>query len=93
MAPIIDFHDMDELKNRNEEKVWRAIEEYLATNEKVCRCRDCILDAAALALNGLPARYTVYSFHGNMPEEKDPAQEVSAAVAEAFRKVTARPHH
>ena len=91
--PIIDFHDLDELKNRNEDRVWRAIENYLTVNDKVCRCRDCVLDAAALALNSLPAKYTVYSFHGNAPEEKIPSREVVVAVEEAFRKVSARPHH
>ena len=33
---LIDYHDMDELKNRNEEKVWAAVEEFLAANPRVC---------------------------------------------------------
>ena len=66
---LIDYHDMDELKNRNEEKVWAAMEEFLAANPAVCRCRDCILDTAAITLNRLPPRYQVYSFHENNPAE------------------------
>ena len=54
---LIDYHDIDELKNRNEEKVWAALEEFLAANPAVCRCRDCILDTAAITLNRLTPRY------------------------------------
>lgn len=91
--PIIDFHDMDELRNRNEELVWKAIEDYLNAHPQVCRCRDCILDAAALTLNSLTPRYHVYSFHDNTPGEKDASSGVAEAVARAFEKVTRRPHH
>lgn len=90
---IIDYHDLDELKNRNEDKVWRAIESYLAGNPGQCRCRDCVLDAAALSLNSLPPRYQVYTFHSNAPEEKEPGPEIAAAVARAFEQVSKRPHH
>jgi competence protein ComFB len=91
---LIDFHDMDELKNRNEEKVWTAIEEYLAANPSVCRCRDCILDTAAITLNRLPPRYQVYSFHENNPAE-DAANDtlVRETVAAASAQVVKRPHH
>ncbi len=90
---IINYHDLDELKNRNEESVWKAIEIFLNRNEKICRCRDCILDAAALTLNSLPPRYQVYAFHSNTPQEKDPTQEITDAVARAFDQVSNRPHH
>ena len=91
---LIDFHDVDELKNRQEEKVWAAIEAHLGDNPSLCRCRDCILDAAAIALNRLPPRYQVYSFHENQHED-EAAQEEQArtAVAGAFELVTKRPHH
>ena len=36
---LIDYHDVDELKNRNEEKVWMAIEHHLGENTELCRCR------------------------------------------------------
>ncbi len=90
---LINYHDLDELKNVNEDKVWAAIEEYLNENPKTCRCRDCILDTAALALNHLPARYQVYSFHANKPQEEGPDDEVREAVTMAFQKVTDKPHH
>ncbi len=90
---VINYHDLDELKNKNEEKVWRAIERFLRENPKACRCRDCILDGAALSLNSLPARYQVYSFHANEPEDKEPGAEVFEAVRKAFEKVAKKPHH
>ena len=92
---LIDFHDVDELKNRNEERVWAAIEQHLSANPQLCRCRDCILDAAALALNRLPPRYHVYSFHEHPRDEGEGAQEAEAekAVAAAYEQVAQRPHH
>lgn len=93
---MIDYHDVDELKNRNEEKVWMAIEHQLGEDPSLCRCRDCILDAAAIALNSLPPRYHVYSFHeggAKQGEDKVLLQEAKKAVKEAFAKVTKRPHH
>ena len=87
---LIDYHDMDELKNRNEEHVWAAMEEFLAANPAVCRCRDCILDTAAITLNRLTPRYQVYSFHENNPVE-DAAHEklVRETVAAASTQVGA----
>ena len=92
---LIDYHDIDELKNRNEEKVWMAIEQRLEEDTSLCRCRDCILDAAAIALNHLTPRYHVYSFHENAPKDEDGTllEEAKKAVTVAFTKVTKRPHH
>ena len=94
---LIDFHDVDELKNRNEALVWKAIEAHFAANPGICRCRDCILDTAALALNRLPPRYQVYTFHDNNPagEAEQAVQETQAgeAVAAASSQVAKRPHH
>jgi competence protein ComFB len=91
---LIDYHDMDELKNRNEEKVWAALEDFLAENPTVCRCRDCILDTAAIALNRLPPRYQVYSFHENtVAENEAQAKLVRETIAAASTQVAKRPHH
>ena len=92
---LIDYHDVDELKNRNEEKVWMAIEQHLQKDESLCRCRDCILDTAAIALNDLKPRYGVYSFHEQTGQDDDEEilEEARKAVAAAFKKVTKRPHH
>jgi len=91
---LIDFHDVDELRNRNEEKVWAALEAHFAANPGACRCRDCVLDTAAIALNRLPSRYQVYSFH-DQGAAPDPAHEsqVREAVLFAAAQVARRPHH
>ena len=92
---LIDFHDVDELKNRNEALVWAAIEAHFAAKPDACRCRDCVLDTAALALNRLPPRYQVYTFHDNDPAggAAQEAQEAREAVAAASTQVAKRPHH
>ena len=91
---LIDHHDIDELKNRNEEKVWAAVEEFLVANPDTCRCRDCILDTAAITLNRLPPRYQVYSFHENNPTEDEAFEKlIREAVAASSAQVAQRPHH
>lgn len=91
---LIDFHDMDELKNRNEEQVWAAVEAHLLANPTLCRCRDCILDTAAITLNRLPPRYQVYSFHENNPAEEAAQQaRIRETVVAASAQVAQRPHH
>lgn len=90
---LVDFHDLDELKNKNEEKVWKALEKVLGEHEEYCKCRDCVMDAAAIALNNLPAKYQVYSFHSNEEIEGSPNAVVEKAVLEALGHVTKKPHH
>ena len=91
---LIDLDDSAGVKNRNEEQVWAAIEAHLAADASACRCRDCILDTAAIALNRLAPRYRVSTFHGK-GSERDTAQEalVREAVAAAAALVARRPHH
>jgi competence protein ComFB len=91
---LINERYMDELKNRNEEEVWAALEDFLATNPAVCQCRDCILDTAAITLNRLPPRYRVYAFHEDNPAG-DAAHDklVAEAVRDAAAQVAKRPHH
>lgn len=49
---------MPVLQNIMEKVVFTAIDELLA-EKNVCRCEQCRLDIAALALNKLPPRYVV----------------------------------
>jgi competence protein ComFB len=92
--PLIDERDMDDLKNRNEDKVWAALEDFFAANPALCQCRDCILDTAAITLNRLPPRYQVSALHGNNPVE-DAAHDklVAETVRAAAALVALRPHH
>ena len=91
---LIDERYLDELKNRNEEKVWAALEARLAADAGACRCRDCILDTAAITLNRLAPRYQVYAFHENNPgEDAAHVNLVKETVAAASAQVAKRPHH
>lgn len=90
---LLDYHDLEELHNANEELVWKALERTLIDNPTFCRCRDCILDAAALALNSLPSRYQVFAFHNNDPQTGEPGADVVSAVTSALEQVRRRPHH
>ena len=47
--------DTRELINVNERFVFDAIERLFKEDKEMCRCEDCVLDTAALALNKLPA--------------------------------------
>jgi competence protein ComFB len=91
---VTGFEDLGSLQNRNEALVWAAIEDHLAADESACRCRDCILDMAAIALNRLPPRYEVYSFHKQGPaRDAGHEKQVREAVAAAASQVAKRPHH
>ncbi len=90
---LLDYHDLEELHNANEELVWAALEQLLNDNPGFCRCRDCVLDAAALALNSLSSRYQVFAFHNNAPHTGEPGADVISAVTAALKKVKRRPHH
>lgn len=91
---LIEERHRDELRNRIEGRVWAALEEFLEENPAACRCRDCILDTAAIALNRIPPQYRVYDFHGDRPAD-DAALErlVAEAVRAASLQVAKSPHH
>lgn len=89
------FDDPRGATNSNEPLVWAAIEEYLSADAGACRCRDCILDMVAIALNRLPPRYEVCSFHKHGPAQEEAAYQalVREAVSAAALVVAKRPHH
>lgn len=47
------------LTNLMEEAVHKVLEEILEKETTVCKCEQCSLDIAAIALNNLPPRYVV----------------------------------
>ncbi len=86
----------DEIVNQNETSVLELIDSLQQKGHLPCACRDCLLDVAAIALNGLGAHYTV-SLHQELyltPEQVDVRQmQVEQAVNAACQKVRERPHH
>ena len=88
---LLKNYDFDSLENVNEKKVWNYIEKHLNDNPKVCRCRDCILDIAAIALNSLKPAYNVSTIHANQKSTGASDEEIKKAVKKAF-EIQALPH-
>ena len=91
--PILKDYDLDSLENVNEKKVWNFLEEYINKDHSVCRCRDCMLDIAAIALNTLKPAYNVSVIHANKKATGATPDEVEKAVKKAIKIVTKTPHH
>jgi len=86
------------LKNEAENMVIRELELQLKTgNERMCRCADCVLDVAAMALNAVKPWYRVSLlgalYASQAVTDKDYADSVKQAVHNAIRKVTDNPAH
>jgi len=93
-----DNYDFDVLKNEAEELILAELERQLETYSKpLCRCNECIVDMAALALNMVKPLYRV-SLLGSLytataMDEKDYASGVRQAVFNAIEQVRKNPGH
>ncbi len=90
-------YDLEYLVNESESLVFEEMEQQLEeVSGDVCRCQDCILDIAALALNSMKPLYrvslmgSVYASSLHKSEEREAA---SRAVAFAIDKITGNPSH
>jgi competence protein ComFB len=95
---LIDDYDFEFLKNEAENLVLKELERQLGEyTEAVCRCNDCIVDMAAMALNNVRPLYRVSLlgtlYAANAMNEKDYARQVREAVSRAIRKVHNNPGH
>jgi len=96
---FIDEYDFDGiLVNEAEKLVIRELGTQLdAFKRPICRCEDCVIDMAAVALNTVKPLYRVsllgtqYASHAM--EESDYAGSVRRAVGEAIEKVRKNPSH
>ena len=57
-----DSYDTRDLHNMTEDRVFDAIVTAMREHPDMCKCQDCALDVAAIALNNLPQRYCVGQF-------------------------------
>jgi competence protein ComFB len=95
---FIDNYDFVHLKNEAENLVIKDLERQLETfPESLCRCNDCILDMAAMALNSIKPLYRV-SLLGSLytaaaMNEKNYASTIRQAVFNAIEKVRRNPSH
>ncbi len=85
--------DLENVYNLNEDAVAEAIERVLADYDSMCKCRMCLEDVFALALNKLPAKYiqSYYPTHdiAKLLDKKQVEKSVKAAV----KQVEKSPHH
>lgn len=93
-----DDYSLENLTNETERMVFDAIEAELAADAKgeICRCEDCILDVAALALNNVSPMYRVSllgRLYAGSVDEGRYAEKVRVAVHSAIEKIKANPSH
>jgi competence protein ComFB len=95
---LIDIYDLDFLKNENEQIVLDELERQLNDFPNyICKCKECILDIMALALNSIKPLYRVTLtgkiYTGVVMDDKDYAASISEAVNKAIIKVYKNPSH
>jgi len=95
---FLEEYDFDLLKNEAETLVIHEIEQQLKTGyEDMCRCNECIVDIAAIALNTVKPLYR-FSLLGTLyasqaMTEQNYADSIKQAVTQAIRKVKKNPAH
>ena len=95
---ITDTYHFDLLKNEAEKLVLHELEVQLAAlGSQVCRCEECVIDMAAMALNSVKPLYRV-SLLGTLyaaqaMNEESYADSVQMAVSNAIGRVHANPAH
>jgi competence protein ComFB len=93
-----DRYDFELLKNEAEQLVLQELEKQLETRQgEICRCNECIVDMAAIALNSVKPRYR-FSLLGTLyaaqaMNEQSYAGSVQKAVTMAIDKVSSNPAH
>ena len=95
---FINSYDFALLKNEAEQLVVKELEKQInAYTGELCRCNECVVDMAAIALNKVKPLYR-FSLLGTLytaqaMNEKEYADSVQEAVAAAIVKVWNNPGH
>jgi competence protein ComFB len=93
-----DIYDFEFLKNEAEQLVLVELERQLEDmSESICRCNECIVDMAAIALNSVKPLYR-FSLLGTQyaaqaMSEESYAENLRRAVSDAITKVNGNPGH
>jgi len=93
-----DSYNFENLINETERIVLEQLEFLLEQKdaEDICKCQDCVLDMAALALNSLKPHYRVSligTVYAQAELDDDYAEEVKQIVSSAIKKIAANPSH
>lgn len=91
-------YELDYLENEAENLVFKELEQQL--NEEwardICKCQDCVLDMAALALNTVKPFYRVSLlgkvYAGSLDGSKY-SEEVHKSVKDSILKISSNPAH
>jgi len=91
-------YNFEYLVNEAERLVLEALERRLEEDLDgvICKCQDCILDIAALALNNVKPLYRVSligTLYAHSLDDSEYAGEIQKAVDRAIEKITANPSH
>jgi len=94
---FIDDYDFDLLKNEAESLVINEVEKQLKLEpEETCRCNECVVDIAAIALNNVKPLYR-FSLLGTLytqaMSKETYNKSVEKEVADAIKKVKNNPAH
>lgn len=95
---IKDNYNFEFLVNEAERLVLDELEHQLEdeSNADICKCEECVLDMAALALNNISPMYRVSlmgTLYAHSLQDSDYADEVAKVVKDAVRKVAKNPSH
>jgi competence protein ComFB len=96
--PLTDTYNFELLKNEAEQLVLVELEKQIAGyGEGLCRCNECIVDMAAMALNSIKPLYR-FSLLGTLyaaqaMSEQSYAESVKDAVTQAITKIRFNPAH
>ncbi|MDR0722373.1 MAG: late competence development ComFB family protein [Treponema sp.] len=95
---LIDHYNFELLENEAEKLVFDELERQLALfDEDLCRCNDCVVDMATMALNMVKPLYR-FSLLGTLYAAQAMADEAYAAsvreaVSKAIEKIRLNPSH
>jgi competence protein ComFB len=95
---LTDTYNFELLKNEAEQLVLIELEKQLQDyGPELCRCNECIVDMAAMALNTIKPLYR-FSLLGTLyaaqaMSEQSYAESVQQAVAQAITKIRFNPAH
>ena len=91
-------YELDYLENEAEALVFSELERQLSEDwaADICKCQDCVLDMAALALNTVKPFYRVSllgKVYAGSLNETEYGEEVKKAVNKAINKISLNPAH
>jgi len=95
---IKDNYNFEFLVNESERLVLDELEHQLEdeSNADICKCEECVLDMAALALNNIKPMYRVSlmgTLYAHSLQDSDYVDEVRKVVKDAVGKVAKNPSH